>query len=118
MIPLKVGLGLGSISQAVMHRPRSIRIKEFFPIENAVTVQIIGKGSNGKTPISANGDHKFPLSYRGDVSSSMAPQPGDIGLLFFTGMQYKTGFVLLSHTPGGLYVNTFTPIRGLWALLS
>jgi hypothetical protein len=107
-----------SLSQLVMNPPRSIRVKEFFPTENAVTIQLMGAGSEfgGRTPKGVSGDHKFPLGYRGDVSVSMAPQPGDIGLLFYTGFQYKTGFVFLSHTPGGENATTYTPVRGSWAL--
>lgn len=109
---------IDSLAQAVLNVPRSVRIIEYFPTENAVTVQLIGATNEvgGATVKGASADHKFPLGYRGDVSVSMAVQPGDIGILFYTGFQYKNGFVLLAHTPGGDDATTYTPVRGGWGL--
>ena len=109
---------IAAMGQLMMHPPRSVRIKEFFPQENAVTVQFINALNEfgGATPADLSGDQKFPLGYRGDVSESMSPQPGDIGQLFYSGFQYKRGFVLLTHTEGGGEAMSYVPIRGSWGL--
>ena len=109
---------IAMLAQTVMHPPRTIRIKEFFPRENAVTVQFVNSEGDigGASPPGVDGDHKFGLGYRGDVAEGMAPQPGDLGFLFYTGFQYKRGFVLLSHSTGGDEAFAYTPIRGNWSL--
>tara|TARA_Y100000310_G_C20188460_1_gene581402 strand:+ start:147 stop:512 length:366 start_codon:yes stop_codon:yes gene_type:complete len=106
-----------SATQTVMGPPKLVRIKEYFPQDNAVTVIFEGKGvTAGLTPTTSSGEVKFPLGYRGDVSESMAPQPGDLCLIFFTGMQYKRGFALLTNTEGGSRAMQYVPVRGNWAL--
>ena len=115
-----------SLRQQTVQTPRLVTIKEYFPKENAVTIQLVGTGSEfgGVTPrkidntrkIDNISDFKFPLGQRGDVSESLAPQPGDTGLLFYSGFQYKTGFVLLTHTEGGDEAMAYVPIRGGWAV--
>ena len=109
---------LKALGQNVMQVPKKVRIKEFFPKENAVTVHFVDTGDSvlGDVPKEQQEDYKFALGYRGDVSESMSPQPGDIGFLFYTGMQYKRGFVMLSHTTGGEEANSYVPIRGSWSL--
>lgn len=103
--------------QSVMGPPKLITIKEYFPQENAVTIVFEGKGTpSGEVPTNKTGEVKFPLGYRGDITESMAPQPGDTGFLFYTGMQYKRGFVLLTNTDGGDKAMQYVPVRGSWAL--
>lgn len=105
-------------NQRVMHAPKLVRIKEYFPQENAVTIQLIGKGDDFGGAVSKNigGEQRFALGYRGDVTEASAPQPGDLGYLFFTGMQYKNGFVLLAHSEGGEKASSYVPIRGAWGI--
>ncbi len=104
-------------TQSVMGPPKSARIKEYFPVENAVTISFTGSGvTAGEVPTDANGEVKFPLGYRGDVSESIAPQPGDTCLVMYTGMQYKRGFVLIANTEGGDKAMQYVPVRGNWAL--
>lgn len=107
-----------SSMQRTMHAPKLVRIKEYFPEENAVTVQVVGVTSDFGGAVSRNisGEQKFALGYRGDVSEGVAPQPGDLGYLFFTGMQYKNGFVFLAHSEGGEKSSSYVPIRGAWGI--
>lgn len=114
----KLEARIASLAQQVMHPPKAIRVKEYFPQENTVTVQFIGQGETfgGDIPKGALGDHHFSLGYRGDISEGLSPQPGDAGFLYFTGFQYKKGYVLLSYTEGGDEASTYVPIRGSWSL--
>jgi len=97
-----------------------VRIKEFFPENNSVTVRVIDNQSSldGSTVTDqmSGTDYQFPLGYRGDVSESMAPQPGEVCYLIHSGSQYKTGFVILAYSPGGDRAMKYTPLRGGWAL--
>lgn len=106
---------LTALQQSTMPLPQVIRIKEFFPVENAVTIEFQQAKTGIHTPMDSYGQHKFPLAHRGDISESMGPQPGDLGLLLYTGSQYKKGIVLLTHTSGGEKAMTYTPVRGGWA---
>lgn len=109
---------MDSLSQLVLHPPRQVRIKEYFPKDNTVTIQFVNAfdDNGGASLAGPNGDHRFTLGYRGDISESMSPQPGDLGLLFYTGFQIKRGFVLISHSEGGLESSNYVPIRGNWSI--
>lgn len=115
----KVNAKLESLLQNVTYIQK-VRIKEYFPFENQVTVNVIDKGGSFDgltiTTIRDNTPQRFPLGYPGHVSESMPPQPGDMGFLVYTGAQHKTGFVLLGYSPGGHRSSKYIPVRGAWAL--
>ena len=105
-----------TLKQQILVAPRHVVIKEFFPTLNRVSIQFVDKNGNpGEVPKNQQGDHLFPLGYRGDVTESLSPQPGDGGLLFYAGWQYKNGFVLITHSEGGDEAMTYVPTRGGWA---
>lgn len=95
-----------------------IRIREYFPVENAVTIQIVNstRELGGTTARARDSERKYPLGYRSDFAELVAPQPGDPGLLFATGRQGSAGFVLLTHSPGGDNSRSYVPVRGSWAI--
>lgn len=108
---------INTLRQQTMAVPRPVRIKEYFPNENKVTIEFTGIANrNTATPKNDIGDFKFPLGHRGDISESLAPQKGDLGLLMYSGTQYKRGYVLLSHSEGGDDAMTYVPIRGVWGV--
>lgn len=104
------------LRQQVALPPKLVRIKEYFPAENSVTIQFIENGRPGDVPQGKNKDFKFPLGYRGDVSEGLSIQPGDTGFLMYSGWQYKGGFVLLAYTEGGDEAMSYVPVRGGWAI--
>jgi hypothetical protein len=109
---------IGSVMQQVMQLPKPIRIKEWFPKENMVTVIISGDtiGDGGEVIKGKVGDTKFPLLLPGRGAEDIAPQPGESGMIFFIGSQYKKGFVMMGHEEGGDEAMSYVPIRGSWAV--
>lgn len=103
---------------STMKAPAVVRVLEYFPKENAVTIQVANSTltKDGVGGMDFPEGTKFPLGQRADISESMSPQMGDLGLLFYSGSQMNTGFVLLSYNGGTQLTNTYVPIRGGWGV--
>ncbi len=107
---------LGLAFQSVAHAPVPVEIIEYFPTANSVTVRVLDSPDRA-VPQSDEGEpHHYPLGYRSDVSASMAIMPGDLGLIHYTGMQIKRGYVSIVHSNGDPHANDYTPIRSGWSI--
>lgn len=104
------------LTQLSMQAPVPVRIKEWFPQENRVTVQIIAKGDPELDNTTIEGV-KFPLL--GPTHQNMGSMSIVAGrteaLLFYPGMQIRKGYVTLAHTSGTEASVTYSPVRHSWA---
>jgi hypothetical protein len=103
---------------SAMKAPIQIRVLEYFPKENAVSIEVANSTLNagGSGGLAFPQGSKFPLGQRADLSELMSPQVGDLGLLFYSGSQMSTGFVMLSYNKGTEQTNKYVPIRGTWGI--
>ena len=102
--------------QSVAHAPVPVEIIEYFPAANSVTVRLLDSADKAVPQDTGGAPHHYPLAYRSDVSASMAIMPGDQGLIHFTGMQLKKGYVTIVHTNGDPHAQSYTPIRSGWSI--
>lgn len=107
-------------SHQTRHAPIDVIIKEHFPNEQAVTIQVIGGAVSefGQSIKDGDVDRKFPLE--GDchvmIGSSGANLKGQRAKLTFSGWQLKKGIVSLSFQPGQPNTAAYSPIRMSWGI--
>ena len=109
-------------NQISMNKPRAVVIEDYFPSENRVTIRLTGHTGSDEFsgPLVRDGDEpkKFPIAARSEQSEAMGIRRGDVGLVFYVGMQIKNGFVMLfDQNMGGdgevsENAGTYVPVRG------
>lgn len=96
---------------------QNVRIKEYFPESNTVTVTILNSdGASVGTIKGKSADRQYMLGARSDTVEASPPQTGDAAILISNGWQTQTGFVLLTHSKGSDYSRQYLPVRGSWAI--
>ncbi len=107
-------------SQQTPHAPINVIIKQHFPNENAVTVQVIGGATSQFAQSVKDGDvdRKFPLggNCHAILANEGANLAGEQGLLIFTGWQLKKGYVTIAFKAGQSNTASYSPIRGSWLI--
>ena len=102
--------------QSVPQIPIQVEVINYFPSSNSVTVRFLNAPGKPSLYDDAGELHHYPLGYRSDVSAGMAIMPGDLGLIHYTGMQIKKGYVTIVHSSGDANAALYQPIGSAWGI--
>ena len=105
------------VEQTLARAPIPVLIKQYFPEETSVTIQVIGNSGGYPQTIQSEGeDLLFPLKGSCHENVSKGIKAGTKALLYFSGKQMKKGYVEIAHEPGTPDTCKYSPIRHSWAI--
>jgi hypothetical protein len=102
------------LNQLTTHGPIPVTVREYFPEENKVTIQL-SSTSETFNRLSLGGT-KFPIHAPIHEAIGYGIKPGTPMMLYYSGMQISRGWVLLAYSEGTKDSVTYVPIRHSWAI--